>query len=148
MRSDRGFTLIELMVVVMIMAVLVSMLLSSYLGARTRAYETRVKADLIHVAKAVAGLSVSGGGYTDDAATIGELVPGIALGSATDSSVRVVVADIAPGDSAQVLMYARAVSGDWFGVRLVSKGVDVGQHTCRGDAEGDMTMAGCAGVDW
>ena len=48
---------------------------------------------------------------------------------------------------AQILLYARSVTGDWFGLRLVREGVDAGRHTCRG-AESDMTLDACAGTAW
>jgi hypothetical protein len=45
-------------------------------------------------------------------------------------------------------MYARAVSGMWFGVRLVGVGPESGRHTCSSSLEADMTLDGCTGTDW
>ena len=45
-RDERGFTLIELMVVVMIIGVLVVIALPTFLGARTRAYDRAVQSDI------------------------------------------------------------------------------------------------------
>jgi prepilin-type N-terminal cleavage/methylation domain-containing protein len=146
--NERGFTLIELAVVTMILAILVAIGLPSVLGFRARANEARVMADLTHVAIAEGGILALDGGYSSDEARIEPLVRGIDIGNATDTSVRVVVADVDPGDGAQVLLYARAVSGSWFGLRLVGVGADIGRHTCRSDVEADMTIAVCTGTDW
>ena len=46
MRDERGFTLIELMAVILIIAVLMLVALPSLLGARTRAYDRATQADI------------------------------------------------------------------------------------------------------
>ena len=45
-RGERGFTLIELMVVVLIIAILVAIALPGFLGMRNRGYEARAKSNL------------------------------------------------------------------------------------------------------
>lgn len=45
-RDERGFTLIELMTVVMIIGVLVVIALPTFLGTRTRAYDRAVHSDI------------------------------------------------------------------------------------------------------
>ncbi len=45
-RDERGFTLIELMIVVMIIGVLVVIALPTFLGARTKAYDRAVQSDI------------------------------------------------------------------------------------------------------
>jgi type IV pilus assembly protein PilA len=146
--EEHGFTLVELAVVTVVLGVLIAIALPSILGFQKTANEVRVRAALINVAKAEAGIAVLNGAYTADAARLAEMVPGIDIGNATDGSVRVVVGDIAPGDSQQVLLYARDVNGSWFGVRLVGIGAESGRHTCRSDAEADLTLAFCSGTDW
>ena len=46
MRDERGFTLIELMTVILIIAVLVLLALPTFLGARNRAYDVNAKANV------------------------------------------------------------------------------------------------------
>jgi type IV pilus assembly protein PilA len=45
-RDERGFTLIELMVVVMIIAVLVALALPTFIGTRTRAQDRAAQSDV------------------------------------------------------------------------------------------------------
>ena len=45
-RDERGFTIIELMTVVMIIGVLVVIALPTFLGARTRAYDRAAQSDI------------------------------------------------------------------------------------------------------
>jgi type IV pilus assembly protein PilA len=45
-KDERGFTLVELMTVILIIAVLVLLALPTFLGARTRAYDASAKANI------------------------------------------------------------------------------------------------------
>lgn len=45
-RDDRGFTLIELMVVVLIIAILIAIAIPTFLGARTKAQDRAAQSDL------------------------------------------------------------------------------------------------------
>ena len=148
MENDRGFTLVELAVVTMVLGVLLAIVLPSVVGFQNTAHELRIRAALTNGAKAEAALGEAEGAFTEDVAKLEYMVPGIPFGDATDSSIRVVVGDIDAGDSQQVILYARAVTGVWFGLRLVGFGDDAGRHTCRSVDEADMTFAFCTGIDW
>ena len=63
--SEGGFTLIELMVVVMIIAILVGIAIPAFLGARKRAQDTAVKSNLRN------GLSTAQTIFTDNQAYFG-----------------------------------------------------------------------------
>ena len=145
--NDRGFTLVELMVVLAIIAILVAVVLPSLLGFRTRAMDTRTKATLSAVGRAQAGWQPENNGYTDDLDLLEATFPELEFGDADDANVHVTLGDVATGDSGQVLLYARSDSGTWFGLRYVATGADIGRHSCSG-AEADMTLVTCTGTDW
>lgn len=150
MRDDQGFTLIELMVVVLIIAILIAISLPTFLGFRARAAKTETRENLVVAAKVESAVAVESVGFTDDDSKLELLEPALDFSGATDESIHVVVADaVAAGDNGQVLLYARVSGGDWQGLRLVSAGPGAGRHTCEGSAESDVdTMVVCSGSAW
>lgn len=145
-RAEYGFSFVEMMLVMAIVAILISIALPSLLGQRTRAMDMEAKSTLSAVGRGQAGLEPNNSGYIDDLATLEDSFPELEFGTA-DDQIHVVVGDVETGDSGQVLLYARSDSGTWFGLRLVAHGAEVGRHTCSG-AETDMTLVACTGTDW
>jgi type IV pilus assembly protein PilA len=60
MQDDKGFTLIELMVVVLIIAILIAIAIPTFLGLRQRAQDRAAQSDLRN------GLTAAKAYYTDD----------------------------------------------------------------------------------
>src|SRR5919106_1558240 len=60
MKDDRGFTLIELMVVVLIIAILIAIAIPTFLGLRRRAQDRAAQSDLRNALTAAKAF------YTDD----------------------------------------------------------------------------------
>jgi prepilin-type N-terminal cleavage/methylation domain-containing protein len=146
-RNDRGFSLVELVIVIGVIGVLVAVGLPTVLGFRERAQDMETKSALTTVARAQAGWVPERNGFTDDEALLEATFPELSFGSVEDSDLRVVVGDLDPGDSGQVLLYARSDGGTWFGIRLVATGSIAGRHTCEG-TEADMTFTACSGERW
>jgi type IV pilus assembly protein PilA len=69
-RDERGFTLIELMIVVMIIGVLVTIALPTFLGARTRAYDSAAQSDIRNAFVAEKAYYSDNLTYTTDPATM------------------------------------------------------------------------------
>jgi type IV pilus assembly protein PilA len=69
-RDERGFTLIELMVVVMIIGVLVAIGLPTFLGTRTRAYDAAAHSDIRNAFAAEKAFYSDNATYTTDPATM------------------------------------------------------------------------------
>ena len=73
-RGDEGFTLIELMVVVLIIAILIGIAIPTFLGLRTRAEDRAAQATLRD------GLTAAKAFFTDDDSYAGFAAPGVAAG--------------------------------------------------------------------
>ena len=70
MRDERGFTLIELMVVILIIAVLVLLALPTFLGTRNRAHDVNTKANVRNAYQAERAYYTDTLTYTTNAATM------------------------------------------------------------------------------
>ena len=145
-RDESGWTLVELSVVLGVIAVLVSLAIPSLLSVREHSFDLQVKMELTNSARAASAIEVEMGHYPD-AAWLAVSMPELDFGGAAARSIHVLRGPVGAEADAQVLLYARSVTGDWFGLRMVSQGADAGRHTCRG-AEGDMTLEACTGVAW
>lgn len=151
MKEDQGFSLVEVMVVVLIIAILLAISVPTFLGFRARARRTEARENLVVAAKIESAVAVEGTGYTDDDTKLELLEPALDFSGGSDVAIHVLVADaVASGDNGQVLMYARAgEGGEWQGIRLVAAGPGAGRHTCEGSAKSDVdTMAACSGSTW
>lgn len=141
MTRDEGFTLMELMVVVLIIAVLIAIAIPSFQGARTRAQDRAAQAMLLNAAKAEAAYEASYIGYTDDPAILEQEESSLDWTGSSPDSVHVVVS----ADRTQVLLYTRSNAGTWWGLAL-----DTGvRGSCSGPDESDVDdFADCAVREW
>lgn len=64
-RSESGFTLIELMMVVLIIAILIAVLMPTFLGARDRANDRATQSALRNAVTAAKAVYVDGQNYTE-----------------------------------------------------------------------------------
>ncbi len=111
--DDSGFTLIELMVVVLIIAVLVAIAIPSFIGFRNRAQDRAAQSELRNVLLAEQAVWTDTGAYTAVEATLKTYEPSIDLGLAA-VAVEATVFVAAPEDV--VCLERVSASGTTFGV--------------------------------
>jgi len=85
--GSEGFTLIELMVVVMIIAVLIAIAIPSFLGFRKSAQDRSAQSELRNVLLAEKAYWLENGVYTSTAAHITALEPNAVINAAPASGV-------------------------------------------------------------
>jgi len=113
LNKDEGFTLIELMVVVMIIAVLIAIAIPSFLGFRKSAQDRSAQSELRNVLLSEKAYWLDNGAYTETAADIEAFEPNANM-HATDPAVGT-VADLAT-DTDIVCLSRTSVSGNPFGL--------------------------------
>lgn len=113
-RNDAGFSLIELMVVVLIVAILVSIAVPTFLGQRTTAQDRAAQSALRNGLVAEKSVMAATIAYTDDVTVLQNVEPSLAF-----------VASLAPGvgqigvglnGTDTVCMVVQSQSGTWFGI--------------------------------
>jgi len=114
--NDDGFTLIELMVVVLIIAILIAIAVPTFLGARERAQDRAVQSNLRNSLTASKVIYSDDGDYSGiSAASLGAVEPaiGFVAGSAASTAAGVVSAEVT-GANLIVTLAALSDSGDCY----------------------------------
>jgi type IV pilus assembly protein PilA len=147
MKDDRGFTLIELMVVVLIIAILIAIAIPTFLGLRRRAQDRAAQSNLRNA------LTAGKAFYTDDEtyagfdAAAGELIePSLTWDDdGTTAAVPGTVEIKVPGTVEHLLLTTYSASGTYFCILDDVVGVDAGTFYDDVDAAGP---ANCRQPSW
>jgi type IV pilus assembly protein PilA len=129
--DEDGFTLIELMVVVLIIAILIAIAIPTFLGAQDRARDRGAQSDLrngLTAAKTLAtdaeGMFLDSGGAVINAADLSGVEGAVDFSdAAADVNDAIVVeTTAAPVAGSSILLYHRSASDKYFGIQSTSDG--------------------------
>ena len=150
LQGDEGFTLVELMVVVLIIAILMAIAIPTFLGARQKAQDRAAQSNLRNALTAAKVFYVDGVTYlsTDIAGTITAytaLEPSLnfdTLANIANGTVSIVAAS-----DTGVLLATESGSGTFFCVAddTTGAGTTYGSGAAAADVD---TAAECAGSSW
>jgi len=161
--GEGGFTLIELMVVVMIIAILIGIAIPAFLGARKRAQDTASKSDLRNGLSTAQTIFTDNQAYKDTAAMVTELngeEPSLTFkandaASTTSKEISVLVTQSAVSGSTandEIILASQSKSGTCFFLRHINTAGDAtlsGSYTA--ESTGTCTAdagAALAGTAW
>jgi type IV pilus assembly protein PilA len=124
--EEEGFTLIELMVVVMIIAILITIAIPVFLGARQRAQNSAAKADLRNATAAAKVYFTDGETYVGMSPTALETIePSLTYDVLASASTTVVgVGDLS---TTGFVMNRQSKTNDWYCVAETSSGTQYGR---------------------
>jgi type IV pilus assembly protein PilA len=141
MQDDKGFTLIELMVVVLIIAILIAIAIPTFLGLRRRAQDRAAQSDLRNAMTAAKAFYTDAEVYTGFNAAQGELIEP-SLNWDTPAAADFVTIEAV---NAQDVVFSRlSASGTDFCIADSTVAVGAVQAGTYGRIGGGATFAACA----
>jgi type IV pilus assembly protein PilA len=150
-RREDGFTLIELMVVVLIIAILIAIAIPTFLGARARAQDRAAQSNLRNALTAEKTYYTDNQKYSADVAAAGALKtiePSLnwQADGTPGTAGQVLVSVNAAGDT--VILGAYSASGACFYLKDIATGAGAGTFYAKPAACSLVSTTAVAGASW
>lgn len=134
---EEGFTLIELMVVVLIIAILIAIAIPTFLGARQRAQDRAAQSSLRNALTAEKTFYTDNEAYNATPATMDAIEPSLTWQNAASTDPKEVYTRIDAANDQVVCLEARSEAGTTFVLGDIATGANAGTYY------GNATMANC-----
>ena len=150
-KDEEGFTLIELMVVVLIIAILIAIAIPTFLGAQNRARDRGAQSDLRNALTASKTLATDSaglfqvGGVNIVAADMATAEPSLTYDVVANASTSVVGVNT-EGTGASITLVKKSASGTFFCISATSNGVVT--YNKNATLANIDTNAECNGAPW
>ena len=127
--GEEGFTLIELTVVVLIIAILIAVAIPTFLGARKRAQDRAAQSNLRNALTAAKVYYADNQRYTNEAAVLSGLETSVQWTTTEPWTSKIYVEN---PDPQVICLLTRSASGADFAVRDVALGAGIGTYYAKG----------------
>lgn len=134
---EEGFTLIELMVVVLIIAILIAIAIPTFLGARQRAQDRAAQSSLRNALTAEKTFYTDNEAYDATPATMDAIEPSLTWQNAASADPKEVYVRVDPANDQVVCLEAQSEAGTTFVIGDIATGANAGTYY------DDATMANC-----